>query len=76
VEKEIRYTVADEAIEHLTRPGSLDSSLGARPLRQVVQRWVEAPLAERILAGEFSAGDEIRVGVRSGALTFERARRG
>jgi len=76
LEKGIRYTVADEVIEHLTRPGSLDSSLGARPLRQLVQRWVEAPLAERILAGEFSAGDEIRVGVRSGDLTFERARRG
>jgi ATP-dependent Clp protease ATP-binding subunit ClpC len=72
-EKGIRYAATDRVIDHLTQPGSLDARLGARPLRQFVQRLVEAPLAERILAGEFSAGDFVRVDVGSGELTFERA---
>jgi ATP-dependent Clp protease ATP-binding subunit ClpC len=40
-----------------------------------VQRLVEAPLAERILAGEFTAGDAIAVDVAGGALAFARAAR-
>jgi len=38
-----------------------------------VQRLVEAPLAERILAGEFEAGDEVCVEVGDGGLVFRRA---
>jgi ATP-dependent Clp protease ATP-binding subunit ClpC len=73
VEKGINYAATQEVVQRLTGPGSLDAALGARPLRQLVQRLVEAPLAERILAGDFSRGDSIRVVVRSGELTFERA---
>jgi len=36
-----------------------------------VQRLVEAPLAERILAGEFGRGDTVRVAVEdAGQLAF------
>jgi len=38
----------------------------------MVQRWVEGPLAERILAGEFGAGDRVRVAVSAGELDFRR----
>jgi ATP-dependent Clp protease ATP-binding subunit ClpC len=38
-----------------------------------VQRLVEAPLAERILAGDFGPGDAIRVAVEGGELAFSRA---
>jgi len=76
VEKGIKYFATEEVIQRLTAPGSLDTGLGARPLRQHVQRLVEAPLAERILAGHFSPGDCIRVAVRSGELIFERAQSG
>jgi ATP-dependent Clp protease ATP-binding subunit ClpC len=71
-EKGIRY-VADEAVVgHLLRSGGFDPQLGARPMRQVVQRLVEGPLAERILAGEFGAGDRVRVAVTAGQLAFHR----
>jgi ATP-dependent Clp protease ATP-binding subunit ClpC len=53
--------------------GGYDPALGARPMRSAVQRLVEAPLAERILAGEFEAGDDVRVEVDGGALRFSLA---
>jgi ATP-dependent Clp protease ATP-binding subunit ClpC len=69
------FVASDDAVAHLLEHGGWDPTLGARPMRSAVQRLVEAPLAERILAGELGPGDEIVVGVRAGALTFERAAR-
>jgi ATP-dependent Clp protease ATP-binding subunit ClpC len=42
-------------------------------MRGAIQRLVEGPLAERILAGEFAAGDEVRVDAVDGELRFARA---
>jgi ATP-dependent Clp protease ATP-binding subunit ClpC len=52
--------------------GGYDPTLGARPMRSAVQRLVEAPLAEKILAGEFAAGDDVRVEVQGDGLRFAR----
>lgn len=71
-EKGIEYVAGEEVVGHLMRAGGFDPKLGARPMRQVVQRLVEAPLAERILAGEFGAGDRVRVAVEAGELAFQR----
>ena len=71
-ERRIRYLAGDEVVEHLLDHGGFDPALGARPMRGAVQRLVEAPLAERILAGEFVPGDELEVAVESGALAFRR----
>ncbi|HME91695.1 MAG TPA: AAA family ATPase, partial [Myxococcaceae bacterium] len=75
-EKGIAYRAGEDVIEHLLRSGGFDAKLGARPMRQTVQRLVEAPLAEKILAGQFGAGDRVRVGVKSGELSFEPDRGG
>ena len=40
-----------------------DEKFGARPLRRAIQRYVEDPLSDKILAGEFSPGEEIQVDV-------------
>jgi ATP-dependent Clp protease ATP-binding subunit ClpC len=74
-EKGIEYFAEADVVEHLLASGGFDPKLGARPMRQVVQRLVEAPLAERILAGEFGTGDRIRIGILQGKLSFSRARR-
>ena len=66
-EKGIEYVADREVVELLLKSGGFDPKLGARPMRQVVQRLVEAPLAERILAGEFMTGDRVRVQVLDGA---------
>jgi ATP-dependent Clp protease ATP-binding subunit ClpC len=39
-------------------------------MRSAVQRLVEAPLAEKILAGELRPGDEVRVDAEGGILTL------
>ncbi|HET9551979.1 MAG TPA: ATP-dependent Clp protease ATP-binding subunit, partial [Anaeromyxobacteraceae bacterium] len=74
-ERRIRYAAAPEVVAFLVEHGGFDPALGARPMRGAVQRLVEAPLAERILAGEFGPGDEVRVEVADGALRFERGGR-
>jgi ATP-dependent Clp protease ATP-binding subunit ClpC len=38
-----------------------DEQYGARPLKRAIQRYIEDPLSEKILLGEFSKGDEIEV---------------
>lgn len=40
-----------------------DENFGARPLRRAIQRYVEDPLSDKILMGEFSPGEEIQVDV-------------
>ena len=41
-----------------------DPAYGARPLKRVIQRHVQDPLAEQILAGGVKDGDTVRVSVR------------
>jgi len=72
-ERRIRYVAAPEVAAFLLDHGGWDPALGARPMRGAVQRLVEAPLAERILAGEFGPGDDVRVEVDGDALRFLRA---
>ena len=38
-----------------------DEAFGARPLKRAIQRFVEDPLSDKILLGDFSPGDEIEV---------------
>jgi ATP-dependent Clp protease ATP-binding subunit ClpC len=52
--------VSDAAIEFLVDKG-YDQKFGARPLRRAIQRYLEDPLSEKILAAGFSAGAEIEV---------------
>ena len=40
-----------------------DESYGARPLKRAIQRYIEDPLSEKILLGEFSRGEELEVDV-------------
>ena len=49
-----------------------DPTFGARPVKRAIQRLLRDPLAERILAGDISAGDTVGVTERDGALVFER----
>jgi ATP-dependent Clp protease ATP-binding subunit ClpC len=48
-----------------------DPQFGARPLRRVIQRTVENPLAKRLLAGEFRAGDVVLVDAGDDGLSFQ-----
>jgi ATP-dependent Clp protease ATP-binding subunit ClpC len=71
-ERRIRFDAAPGVVELLIDSGGWDPALGARPMRGAIQRLVEGPLAEKILAGEFGAGDAVLVGALEGELSFER----
>ena len=47
-----------------------DPAYGARPLKRVIQRFVQDPLAEMILAGEVKDGDDVDISTAGNVLTF------
>jgi ATP-dependent Clp protease ATP-binding subunit ClpC len=65
IQKQLRaqrldLVLADSAKGYLAKVG-YDPDLGARPLRRAIQRYVEDPLSEKVLVGEFTAGTTILV---------------
>jgi ATP-dependent Clp protease ATP-binding subunit ClpC len=61
-DEELTIRLTEPATDLLVRFG-YDEHFGARPLKRAIQRYVEDPLSERILSGEFTKGDEIEVDV-------------
>jgi ATP-dependent Clp protease ATP-binding subunit ClpC len=59
-EEELVLKLTDTATDFLAKHG-YDEQYGARPLKRAIQRYIEDPLSEKILLGEFSKGDEIEV---------------
>jgi ATP-dependent Clp protease ATP-binding subunit ClpB len=70
-ERKIAVEVSDEARALLAREG-YDPAFGARPLRRVVQRRLENPLAMRILEGEITDGDTVVVEAAGDELLITR----
>jgi ATP-dependent Clp protease ATP-binding subunit ClpB len=68
----IELELTDEAKQVIADAG-WDPTYGARPLKRALQRMVENPLALRLLEGELSDGDTVRVDAAGGELVFERA---
>ncbi len=67
----LRVQLSDAAKDHLTEAG-YDPTFGARPLRRAIQRQIEDELSEKMLAGEFKAGDLIYIDAKDGKLTFSK----
>jgi ATP-dependent Clp protease ATP-binding subunit ClpB len=68
-DRDIFLAVDDEARHYLAEKG-FDPAYGARPLKRLIQREIENPLALKLLDGTFRAGDKIEVGVAGDVLTF------
>ena len=62
-EKGLTLELTDEAKEFLIKKGS-NTDYGARPLRRAIETFVEDPLAEELLKGEFDGKDTINVEVK------------
>jgi ATP-dependent Clp protease ATP-binding subunit ClpC len=70
-ERGISYVLDDRAIDYLLEQGGYDLALGARPMRQILSRIVEAPIASRILEGRLHADEHVMVSTRAnGGLAF------
>ena len=48
-----------------------DPAYGARPLKRAIQKSVQDPLAQMLLAGEIRDGATVKIGASHGALTFD-----
>jgi ATP-dependent Clp protease ATP-binding subunit ClpC len=60
-ERGISYRVDEAVLDWLVERGGFDVEMGARPMRQTIERTIEGELAHRILLGELKHGDVIRV---------------
>ena len=69
VRREMKLELLPAAKELLAKEG-YDRQFGARPLRRAIQRLIEDPLSERILMGDFKAGDTIYVDAQNGETVF------
>src|SRR5699024_6219738 len=54
--RDLRARFTDEAKDLLGELG-YDPAYGARPLKRAIQRYLENPLAQDLLAGKYSPGD-------------------
>ncbi|MGA1741611.1 MAG: ATP-dependent chaperone ClpB [Pseudohongiellaceae bacterium] len=59
-DNDLKLEFAEGVLDKLASLG-FDPVYGARPLKRAVQTWLENPLAQRVLAGDFSPGDTILV---------------
>jgi ATP-dependent Clp protease ATP-binding subunit ClpC len=67
--KEMNIILTPNAKEFLAEKG-YDPSFGARPLRRMIQRFIEDPLAEEILKGTFGRGSGVLIGRKGDELVF------
>src|SRR6516165_5750577 len=68
-ERKIALTLDTPARDWLAAKG-WDPAYGARPLKRVIQRNLQDPLAEMILAGEVQDGDRVVISAEGNVLTF------
>ncbi|WP_167143287.1 ATP-dependent Clp protease ATP-binding subunit [Canibacter zhoujuaniae] len=70
LDREIGLEVTDAARERLAEVG-YDPAMGARPLRRTVQRMIEDPISEKIIAGEITDNSLLKVDFVDGEFVFE-----
>jgi ATP-dependent Clp protease ATP-binding subunit ClpB len=68
-ERKIELELTEAVGYHLAEAG-YDPTFGARPLKRVIQRELQDPLAMALLAGEFRDGDRIRVDYKEDSVVF------
>jgi ATP-dependent Clp protease ATP-binding subunit ClpB len=68
-EQDIAIELSEAALDKIGETG-FDPVYGARPLKRAIQQYLENPLAQQLLLGEYIAGDVIEVGVKNDELIF------
>jgi len=68
-EKGISFRLTDAAKEFITEKG-YDPVYGARPLKRALQRYLEDPLAEEILRGQYAGDCDLEVDAGNDKLVF------
>jgi len=68
-ERELKLELSGEALDKLIAVG-YDPVYGARPLKRAIQRWIENPLAQLILSGQFLPGTSVTASVVNDEIVF------
>jgi ATP-dependent Clp protease ATP-binding subunit ClpC len=68
----IEFEITEEAREFILEKG-YNPEHGARPLKRAIQKYLEDPLSEKLLNGEITRSEQLRITAEPGAeaLTFE-----
>jgi len=69
--RKVTLTLTQAARQHLANAG-YDPVYGARPLKRVLQRELQDPVAVKLLAGDLREGDKVRVDFENGKLVLKR----
>lgn len=69
-ERQIHMEVTPAAIDQVAEEG-YDPTFGARPLKRIIQRDIQNPLATELLKGNIVEGGSVRIDAVDGQLTFE-----
>ncbi len=69
-ERELSLELSQEAMDKLIAVG-YDPVYGARPLKRAIQRWIENPLAQQILSGQFAPGSSVKARVEGEQIVFD-----
>jgi ATP-dependent Clp protease ATP-binding subunit ClpC len=70
-EQKVDLETTGGAEELLAKEG-YDPNFGARPLRRTIERLIENPISEKILAGEFKEGDCVLIEAKDGKILFSK----
>ena len=70
-ERKLSLEISKTAKKWLADAG-YDPTYGARPLRRAIERFVENPLASKILSGEVAEGETVLVDLMDDELTFKK----
>ena len=68
-ERDLQLELTPEALDKLVAVG-YDPVYGARPLKRAIQRWIENPMAQRILSGAFAPNTRIHGSVEGDEIVF------
>ena len=71
-DRKIAIALDAKAREWLAEKG-YDPAYGARPLKRVIQKYVQDPLAELILSGQIKDGEKVKISAGRDGLVFNGA---
>jgi ATP-dependent Clp protease ATP-binding subunit ClpB len=70
-DRRLTLDITPAAVRFLAEHG-YDPVYGARPLKRAIQKYLQDPLALKVLSGDYLAGDTIVVDAGKGALRFSK----
>lgn len=73
-EQKIDLETTEEVKALLAKEG-YDPNFGARPLRRTIERLIENPISEKLLAGEFKEGDCVLIKTKGGKIIFSKKKK-